>query len=270
MRTNRRPSNVVTGMIIKAMPLSKALAPVLISLLGGLLAAILLVGCSEILPKPPGRPPTTYLLAPDLPTHASGSGRSARTSPLLLVAQPEAAPGYTTRRMAYLERDYRLDYFADHEWVDTPAAMLAPLLVRALREWAAFDHVSEEASGIYGGLRLDTTIESLYQDFRTRPSRVQVSLQARLVDPGGGHILAIRVFGDSEPTPADDPYGGVVAANRVLARLLPRLADFAAEVARRPAPPAANRTDRAAPGPAVQSPHPRVTEGTERGPHRHR
>ena len=229
------------------MPLSKSLAPATGGMLGALLAAVLLSGCSGVLPRPPDGPPTTYLLAPDLPTNAHGAGRSARASPLLLVAQPEAAPGYSTRRMAYLERDYRLDYFADHEWVDTPAAMLAPLLVRALREGAVFDNVSEEASGLYGGLRLDTTIESLYQDFRTRPSRVQVSLQARLVDPGGGQILATRVFGDAEPAPADDPYGGVVAANRALARLLPQLADFAAEVARRPAPPAANRTDRATP-----------------------
>ena len=229
------------------MPLSKSLAPATGGMLGALLAAVLLSGCSGVLPRPPGGPPTTYLLAPDLPTNAHGAGRSARTSPLLLVAQPEAAPGYTTRRMAYLERDYRLDYFADHEWVDAPAAMLAPLLVRALREGAAFDNVSEEASGIYGGLRLDTTIESLYQDFRTRPSRVQVSLQVRLVDPHGGQILATQVFSDAEPAPTDDPYGGVVAANRALARLLPQIADFAAGVASHPAPPEPNRTDRSAP-----------------------
>lgn len=230
------------------MPLAKSLAPVTGGVLGAALAAVLLGGCSGVLPRPPGRPPTTYLLAPDIAaSDARRSGRSARTSPLLLVSPPAAAPGYGTRRMAYLERDYRLDYFADHEWVDSPAAMLAPLLVRALREGVAFDHVSEEASGLSGGLRLDTTIESLYQDFRTRPSRVQVSLQARLVDPNGGHILATRVFAAAEPAPADDPYGGVVAANRALARLLPQVADFAAEVSGRPAPLAPERIERAAP-----------------------
>lgn len=229
------------------MPLSKSMAPVIGSLLGGLLAAVLLGGCSEILPRPPGGPPTTYLLAPDRPPAAEATGRSARTGPLLLVTLPEAAAGYDTRRMAYLERDYRLDYFVDHEWVDAPAAMLATLLVRTLRESAAFGDVSEATRGIEGGLRLDTTIESLYQDFRTRPSRVQVGLRVRLVDPEGGRILATRVFATTEPAPADDPYGGVVAANRALARLLPQIADFAAESARRPAPPESSRTDRTAP-----------------------
>lgn len=216
------------------MPPSKSLAPVMGVFLGGMLTAVLLGGCSGVLPRPPDGPPTTYLLAPDPPPGAEGPDRRARTGPLLLVSLPEAAAGYGTRRMAYLERDYRLDYFADHEWVDTPAAMLAPLLVRSLRERAPFVEVSEETRGIGGGLRLDTTIESLYQDFRTRPSRVQVSLRVRLVDPDGGRILASRVFTATEPATTDDPYGGVVAANRALAQLLPQIADFAAEAAPRP------------------------------------
>jgi hypothetical protein len=38
--------------------------------------------------------------------------------------------------------------------------------------------------------------------------------------------LATRIFEAEVPAPADDPYGGVVAINRALARLLPDIAGF--------------------------------------------
>jgi cholesterol transport system auxiliary component len=136
--------------------------------------------------------------------------------------------------MAYLERDYRLDYFADHQWVDSPAAMLEPLLVQALGAHPAFGAVGSDGRGIRADLRLDTVIEAFYQDFRTRPSRVRVALRVRLVDPGDGRILAMRLFDLTEPAPADAAYGGVQAINRAVARLLPEVADFAARAASRP------------------------------------
>jgi cholesterol transport system auxiliary component len=133
--------------------------------------------------------------------------------------------------MAYLERDYRLDHFADHAWVDPPTVMLEPLLVQALATNPAFGAVSSDGRGIRADLRLDTVIEAFYQDFRTRPSRARVALRIRLVDTGSGRILATRLLEDSEPAPTEDAYGGVQALNRVLARLLPEVADFAASAA---------------------------------------
>lgn len=193
----------------------------------------LLWGCSGMLPQPPESPAGTYLLAPELLHRDRGAVEPPGARPTLLVAEPTAAAGYATRRMAYLEQDYRLDHFADHEWVDTPAAMLGPLLITALRQSAAFGAVSEDAPGISADLRLDTLIESLYQDFRRQPSLARVELRVRLVDPNGRRVLATRVFADTEPAASDDAYGGVVAVNRILTRLLPRIADFAAENALR-------------------------------------
>ena len=200
----------------------------------------LLTACSGLLPQPP-EAPRTYLLAPELPNR-SGSVPPAAPSkrPSLRVTAPRAEPGYDSRRMAYLEQDYRLDSFAEHEWVAAPATMLAPLLVQALRDSGAFASVSEDDQGIDTDLRLDTVIEALYQDFRTRPSQARVQLRVRLVDPAARRILATQVFSDSEPTRTDDPYGGVIASNQALGRLLARIADFAAANARRVAIKPAN------------------------------
>ena len=184
-------------------------------------------GCSGLLPTPPGAPPATYLLAPDL-SAVRPAGLSSGPGLTLLVSRPEPSAGYATPRIAYLEQEYRLDYFADHQWVDPPAAMLEPLLVKALDAHPAFGAVSADGHGIRAELRLDTVIEALYQDFRTRPSHARVVLRVRLVDARDGRILATRLFDDSEPAPADAAYGGVQAVNRILSRLLPDIADFAA------------------------------------------
>ncbi len=193
----------------------------------------LLSGCGGLLPQPP-EAPRTYLLAPALPDRSGSTPPLAAPGkrPSLRVSAPRAEPGYDSRRMAYLEQDYRLDSFAAHEWVAAPATLLGPLLAQALRDSGAFAAVSEEERGIDTDLRLDSVIESFYQDFRTRPSQAQVQVRVWLVNPAERRILATQVFSDTQPTKTDDPYGGVIAINQALGRLLPRIADFAAANAR--------------------------------------
>lgn len=193
---------------------------------------VLGVGCSGLLPTPPEAPPASFVLAPKLASIPPASGVSG-SGPTLLVSRPEPSAGYGTQRMAYLEQDYRLDYFADHQWVEPPAAMLEPLLVQALGAHPAFGAVSAGGRGIRASLRLDTVIEALYQDFRPRPSRGRVALRVRLVDLGSGRIIDTRLIEDSEPAPSDDAYGGVQAINRALGRLLPEIADLAGRTASR-------------------------------------
>lgn len=200
--------------------------------LAALLLGALSGGCSSVLPTPPEAPPATFVLAPDL-SSVRPAVQSSESGVTLMVSRPDPSAGYGTARMAFMDQDYRLDYFADHQWVDPPAAMLEPLLVKALDAHPTFGAVSLDGHGIRADLRLDTAIEAFYQDFRTRPSRARVALRVRLVDPGEGRILATRLFDDTEPAPEDAAYGGVQAVNRVLARLLPEIADFAARATSR-------------------------------------
>lgn len=193
-----------------------------------LLAAAVVAGCAGLLTGPEEPPIATYLLA----FEAAAPERAGR-GPTLGLAEPEAAAGYATRRMAYLERDYRVDYFAESEWVAAPADMLRPLLARALRATGRFGAVTEEGDGVDADLRLDILILHLHQDFRVRPSRGAVALRAELVDPSKRKVLASRLFEGEEPAQSEDAYGGVVAINRVLDRLLPQVAAFAAEAAGR-------------------------------------
>jgi cholesterol transport system auxiliary component len=54
-------------------------------------------------------------------------------------------------------------------------------------------------------------------------------VRAQLIDVGARRVLASAEFDETEVAPSDDPYGGVIAANRALGRLLERLAEFCAE-----------------------------------------
>ena len=106
--------------------------------------------------------------------------------------------------------------------------MISPLVAQALERSGVFRAVVRAPGQAAAELRLDTELMRLLQDFRAQPSRVELALHAQLVDLRNGRVLAAQDFALSENAPSDDPYGGVVAANRALARLLGELTAFCA------------------------------------------
>jgi cholesterol transport system auxiliary component len=159
---------------------------------------------------------------------AAGAPRPKRDL-VLEVSAPRARPGFDTPLMAYTQRPNALEYFAKNRWADTPARMLAPLLAQALERAGGFRAVVQAPSTAIADLRLDTELVRLEQDFAARPSQIRFTLRAQLIDVATRRVLASAEFDEAEAAPSDDPYGGVIAANRALGRLLGRLADFCAE-----------------------------------------
>jgi cholesterol transport system auxiliary component len=201
-----------------------------VRLLSVLLAGLMVGGCTGILPGQRARPPETYVLAPALPAAKPPS----RRGPTIVVSRPGAGAGYDTFQMAYFERDYRLDYFAYNEWVDPPAVMLRHSLKDMLRGTGRFSAVTGDARGVASDLRLDTTLVAMHQDFRTQPSVGRVIVEVQIVDLEGRRILGTRTFEAQAPAPSDDAYGGVVAINEALTRLLAEIAGFAVSQAADP------------------------------------
>ncbi|MHB0985106.1 MAG: ABC-type transport auxiliary lipoprotein family protein [Sulfuricella sp.] len=188
-----------------------------------LLCALALAGCTGLRPAETGAA-RTYLLEAQF-----DRAEQIRPIPItLVVSMPRAAAGYDTARMAYVRQPHLLEYFAKNRWADAPAKMLGPLLVRALEQRAGFRAVAPATGMVKGDIRLDTELILLQQDFSTSPSRLHLILRAQLVEEASRQVLATRVFEAYEDTPSDDPYGGVVGANRALPRLLVQIADFSA------------------------------------------
>lgn len=146
--------------------------------------------------------------------------------PVLAVDAPRARAGFATAQIAYVRQPHKLEYYAKSRWVDTPARMLAPLLAQALAQGGGFRAVVQAPSPLAADLRLDTELIRLQQDFSMPTSRVQLTLRAQLMDVNAGKLIAAQDFDIVESAPSADAYGGAIAANRALQRLLLQLNTF--------------------------------------------
>jgi len=191
----------------------------------GALLAMLLSGCAG-LQAPQVDALNVHLLEARPAAAGAGAGTQPARDRVLAVSAPRARAGFDTEQMAYVRRPHALEYFANNRWADAPSRMLAPLLAQTLEQ--RFRVVVRAPSAVHADLRLETELVRLQHDFSTRPSRVELVLRAQLVDLRGRQVLAAAEFEEIEPAPSEDAYGGVIAANRALQRMLARVADFCA------------------------------------------
>ena len=196
------------------------------------MALLLLGGCSSLLPTP-AAPPSLFTLDDGTSAPASPTSRPAPNAALatLIINTPKAAAGYGTSHIVYARRTHEIEYFAFSLWVDTPAQMLTPLIVRAVERTGAFQAVLAAPTAASSRFRLDTEIIRLQQDFSTSPSRVRLTLRAVLIDTTTKAVVARREVDASVASRSEDTYGGVIAAQTVTQRVLTELATFCAEVA---------------------------------------
>jgi cholesterol transport system auxiliary component len=187
-------------------------------------------GCASSILPAPGTPPALFTLA-GAGDASAPSTPAAASAPTLIVHVPRAAPGFDTAQIVYMRRPYEIEYFAHNQWVDTPARMLAPMMVRAIERSGAFHAVLVIPTSAAAQWRLETELVRLQQDFTTKPSHVRLTLRAALVDAATRKVIASREFDARMDAPDDDPYGGVMAAQRVVSQVLAGLAAFCAESA---------------------------------------
>lgn len=209
---------------------------------GGLLAGIALLlssltltsGCDALNPTVSSHP-NQYVLSGAQSTAGQARPRPpvAGSAPTLILSPPHAAAGFDSKRIIYIRQAGQLEYFAQNEWIDTPARMLAPLIVAAVDRSGAFRAVVQTPSTVAGDMRLDIEILRLQHEFLSMPSRVHFTIRAYLVDSKTRRVIASREFDASAPSASENPQGGVVAANQAVQTVLIDLSAFCAEVARR-------------------------------------
>lgn len=200
-----------------------------LSVAGVLMASavgLALAGCAALEPAR-----TEAISTYALEAQFEGNSPTASGSQTLVVGMPRAAPGFDSARMVYVRKPHQLEFFAKNQWVDTPARMLAPLLVQALERGGKFRAVAQPAGSLAAELRLDTEIIRLQQEFANPRSRVHLTVRAVVIDLVRRRVVATREFDIVEPAPSEDPDGGVVAANRAVKRLLAQMAEFCGDLA---------------------------------------
>jgi cholesterol transport system auxiliary component len=195
---------------------------------GAALAALtlctLLSSCA-LLRNTPAQPLRTYTLD-SVTTKPQASAAAAQGGPVLLVEMPQAGPGYDSARMVYARQPMTQEVFANSAWTDTPARMLAPLLVARLQQSGQFRAVLPATSVARAGLRLDTTILRLEQDFLQVPSTVRFSLQVTVMDNNTREVLAWRTVDVVRSAASEDAAGGAQAAQMAVQEGLNQVASF--------------------------------------------
>jgi len=189
------------------------------------IVAIQLVGCGPV--KMPNV--ATYTISS---LHDIAVPARSRTSRSIVVAMPEAAPGYGSSKMLYVNIPYKLKAFTRHAWVAPPAEMLLPLLAQRLRAKGYFKAVLTPPFVGQADYRLETQLLVLQQEFLEPDSELHMVLQVTLSNATNGKVLASRRFAMMEKASENNPYGGVMAANRVAARLTQQIANFVVANAR--------------------------------------
>lgn len=197
----------------------------------GLCAAAAFAGCSAIKPVTSPTPPTYYSLDGSRTAVMPGPRASGTAPYTLIVNETRAADGFNSQRIIYVRQPHKLEYFAHSEWVDSPAGMISSLVVGALAKSGAFRAVVSSPGSASGELRLETEVLVLQQEFSSQPSQVRFALRAYIAENGTRTVVATRDFEALIPAPSDDPYGGVLAANAAVQKVLGELVAFCAQAA---------------------------------------
>ena len=196
-----------------------------------MLPPALLAACGgSLLPKPAAAP-ARYTLDDGL----AAAGNAVPSGPVLLLSTLQALPGFDTPRMLYLLQPQVLEAYAQSEWVDKPARMIAPLLQRALLASGAFAAVLQAPSAARADWQLEVELQRLQQDFTQPPSRVRLTLRAVLVDSLTRQVIGAQEFDETVAALSEDAAGGAHAAQVAAAQAVTALARFCAAQTKRPA-----------------------------------
>ncbi len=215
-----------------------------------------LAGCSALFTPPVQQ--QLYLLdgmAPHAGEAQTGAPQSAtfiQRGPMFVVNPPHAAAGFDSPHILYLQAAHQLAYYANSDWVDTPARMLAPLVRAAVADNTG-DAVAAP-SAVAADIWVDTEIEQLLQDFRLHPSQVRFTLRVYFVDYASRRVLAARTFDIGVNALSDDVAGGVAAANSAVRQALDGLPELQREAVARWRESQRNAAAKAAQAPVIPAP----------------
>ncbi|USQ14873.1 membrane integrity-associated transporter subunit PqiC [Legionella lytica] len=144
----------------------------------------------------------------------------------LWVTQPDAAAGYQSEQMLYVNKPFQLESFVKNSWSNPPADMLYPLMVQSLQKTGVFHAVLSSSYSQGADYRLDTQLLSLEQSFLRKPSVLQFSAKVVLTRVSDNKVMGSKIISLQIPCPVDNPYGGVVAANQATRQFTSMMSEF--------------------------------------------
>lgn len=190
-------------------------------LISALFVIFLLSACALLRPVKLPRQGTYTISGPyiAIPT-------DSKTSRTILVSTPVASSGYQSSKMIYIQTPFKLRAYAKNRWIAAPAEMLLPLFAQRLRACGYFKAVVTPPFSGITNYRLDTQLLTLQQEFLRPTSLIRLVIQATLINTTTNRVLASRRFQVMVSAPGNNPYSGVLAANKAADIMSKRLSSF--------------------------------------------
>lgn len=189
-------------------------------------ASAMLSGCFGPVKTPHMQPYT--LSAPNVfkQTQKYDNGKT------ILIAVPEASPGFDKDDMIYTKKPFSLEKYTKHRWTAAPAEMLSPLLIKTIQNSGCFAGAVAPSYSSSPDLTLNSHLYVLQQEFsgnNLNYSEVRMIMDVTIINATTNEPVAYRSFECVIPA-APNPYGGVVAANKATAEILRQITEFACGV----------------------------------------
>lgn len=175
-------------------------------------ACLLAAGCGSLIELPDGGPaPSLYNLTPAPVVGSANSGANQ-----LLIAEPSAARGLDTNRIARRPSATELQFFAGARWSQRLPRMVEGLFLEALEESGAKVTTTRAAAGIPADYRIQVEIRDFqaeYFDGGQVPD-IRVRLNVRIIRLGPLQIVASKSFEATIPAPGAQMPGIIDSFNR--------------------------------------------------------
>ena len=176
-----------------------------------------LLGCTGIIATGPA--PNLYNLTPksvfsdDLPTVTSQ----------IVVAEPLAAGGLDSNRIALRPTPTELKYYAGARWTERAPKMVQTLLIESLENTGKIMSVGRQAIGLRSDFDLKTELREFQAEYfggvESNPY-IRVRLNAKLIAQPRQIIVASRSFEHRLPATGSDISSIVVGFDRALGKVL--------------------------------------------------
>ncbi len=145
----------------------------------------------------------------------------------LLVSATQANPELQSTDMIYAQRAYELKSFARNRWAAPPASMFSALLPQYLTEHGCFRAVVSPPFIGNTDWTLQTRLLTLQQVFEKDSSTIELNMEMTLLDNRTHQIIAHQMIDTKVPATENNPYAGVVAANRATQIMLQKMVNLA-------------------------------------------
>ena len=142
------------------------------------------------------------------------SKRVSDTKKTILLNNIVANPGYDTAKMLYVNIPFKLKSFASHAWVAPPATMLLPVFVSSIQKLHYFSAVVTPPYVGESDYVMSAKLLTLQQEFLRPVSSVRMAVSLTLINNKTQRVIGNKVFQSIAVAPRNNPYSGVLAANK--------------------------------------------------------